>query len=86
MEARLSVSQVSFECQWVSAGDTGRRAGAHQSHPVHRPRSCYELFPVLGKFYAGMPRFVQKDAFPPLLPPPYTHKGNLKRSKDKSRD
>lgn len=55
MEARLSVSQVAFEClcQWVSAGDTGRRAWAHQSHPVQRPVGLLLIVPSNGEITCG---------------------------------
>lgn len=43
VEARLSI-------RWhLSAGDTGRRAWAHQSHPVHRSIGLILIVPVMGK-------------------------------------
>lgn len=64
MEAWLSVSQVAFEClcQWVSAGDTGRRAWAHQSHPTWGPVGLLLIVPSSGEITHRDPRFVQKDA------------------------
>lgn len=64
MEAWLSVSQVAFEClcQWVSAGDTGRRAWAHQSHPVWGPIGLLLIVLGSGEITHRDPRFVQNDA------------------------
>lgn len=69
MEARLSVSQVTFEClcQWVRAGDTVRRAGAHQSHPVHRRDLATNCSQYWGNYMQGRLALCKKMPSPPPL-------------------